>query len=464
MTPGEEKQLLADCHSRKWRIENLYKIKDKAGNIAALHLWEEQAELMDGLHYLNIVLKARQRGMTTLIQMMGLDKAFWSPYTNVGIIAHRREDAEAFFDDKIRFAYDQMPEVLRNHNPAKTDRAGELAFKNGSRIRVGTSLRSGTFQFLHISEYGKLCAQFPEKASEVKKGALNTVAPGNVVVIESTAEGRHGDFYDKCMHAYTQRQTETELTPQDYKFFFFPWYRAAEYRSKTPVAIPKDLQEYFEGFEAENDVTLDAEQKYWYVGKAQEQGDDMHQEYPGTPEEAFERKLRGAIFAREVLAARRDRRIADTPHVSGVPVDMFWDLGFNDINSIWFMQKQGGYYNFIRYYEHARVDLTHYIHEMDELNRRHGYRWGTLYLPHDGKSRHIESVAGSAAEILRRNGFRVRVIDRPRTKVESIEKARLLFSQCRFDLQLCDQGLKCLEGYTWVWDEKGGDVSQGTSA
>ena len=69
---------------------------------------------------------------------------------------------------------------------------------NNSSIRVGTSLRSGTLQYLHISEYGKLCAQFPEKAREVRTGALNTVQAGQVVFIESTAEGQEGHFFDLC--------------------------------------------------------------------------------------------------------------------------------------------------------------------------------------------------------------------------------------------------------------------------
>ncbi|MBY2923070.1 hypothetical protein HF265_31050 [Rhizobium leguminosarum] len=49
----------------------------------------------------------------------------------------------------------------------------ELLLGNNSSIRVGTSLRSGTLQYLHISEYGKLCAKYPDKAREVRTGALN---------------------------------------------------------------------------------------------------------------------------------------------------------------------------------------------------------------------------------------------------------------------------------------------------
>lgn len=50
-------------------------------------------------------------------------------------------------------------------------------------------MRSGTLNYLHISEYGKICAKFPDKAREIRTGALNTIQAGQIAWIESTAEG-----------------------------------------------------------------------------------------------------------------------------------------------------------------------------------------------------------------------------------------------------------------------------------
>ena len=86
-------------------------------------------------------------------------------------------------------------------------------FANNSSIRVSTSMRSGTLQLLHISEYGQLCARFPEKAREVRTGALNTIQAGQVVFIESTAEGKEGHFYDLCEAAQAKQRIGTPLTP-----------------------------------------------------------------------------------------------------------------------------------------------------------------------------------------------------------------------------------------------------------
>ena len=105
-----------------------------------------------------------------------------------------REDAEDFFNKKIKFAYDNLPEWLKAERVATSDSSKMLAFSNGSSIRVGTSLRSGTYQYLHISEFGKLCAQRPDRAEEIIAGAINTVEVGSFIFIESTGEGAYGRF------------------------------------------------------------------------------------------------------------------------------------------------------------------------------------------------------------------------------------------------------------------------------
>ena len=219
------REILAD----PWlRFTNLYCTKNKHGERVHFKPWPEQVELYRDMHFLNVILKARQRGVTTAVQLIALDRCLFNDDTNAGVIAHNVKDAQAFFDDKIKFAYDNLPDALRCTITAKSDNKNELAFSNGSSIRVGTSMRSGTLQFLHISEYGKLCATMPEKAQELRAGALNTVASGNIVVVESTAEGAHGHFYELCDRAEKLKDAGTPLTDLDYKFFFFPWWRAPE--------------------------------------------------------------------------------------------------------------------------------------------------------------------------------------------------------------------------------------------
>ena len=180
---------------------------------------------------------------------------------------------------------------------AEQDAADSMKFSNGSSIRVGTSLRSGTLQRLHVSEYGKLCAKYPEKAREVRTGAFNTVQAGQRITVESTAEGQSGDFFEMCQKAQAKEQAGTPLTALDFKFHFAPWYTSQEYRlSPAGVTITREMEEYFAKVEAEMGVTLDAEQRAWYVKKAEQQGDDIKREFPSTPKEAFEASVEGAYF------------------------------------------------------------------------------------------------------------------------------------------------------------------------
>ena len=178
----------------RWRLNNLYFITDKSGNRIQFQMNWAQENLMNDLHFCNVILKARQLGFTTFIQIFMLDQCIFNSNIRAGTIAHRLDDARLIFRDKVKYPYDNLPEALRNARPLLSDSAEELVLANNSSIRVGTSLRSGTLQYLHISEYGKLCAQFADKAREVRTGALNTLQAGQVVFIESTAEGREGHF------------------------------------------------------------------------------------------------------------------------------------------------------------------------------------------------------------------------------------------------------------------------------
>ncbi len=135
-----------------WRLNNLYWITDADGQRIPFKMNWAQESLYENIHYLNLILKARQLGFTTFIQLIMLDACVFLPNQRAGVIAHNREDAEAFFTDKVRYPYDQLPDGVKEMNPATQDAARMLRFLNNSTLRVGTSLRSGTFQYLHISE------------------------------------------------------------------------------------------------------------------------------------------------------------------------------------------------------------------------------------------------------------------------------------------------------------------------
>ena len=270
--------------------------------------------------------------MTTFIQLFMLDRTLFDSDIAAGVIAHNAQDASAFFSNKIKYGYDHLPLLivdgvkvdLHKDLAALTSNNRELTFSNRSRISVGTSLRSGTYQYMHISEYGKLWAQYPEKGEEVRTGALNTVAPRGYVFIESTAEGRAGHFYKMCSKQMPLLGKDVQFSTMEYRPFFFPWHDAPEYVTNARVRISDKWHEYFEKLRLEHGVELSDQQKAWYILKDDEQGENMKREYPSHWTEAFERLLKGAIFGQQIQTARGDGRICDVPHTRGEPVDVYW--------------------------------------------------------------------------------------------------------------------------------------------
>lgn len=442
-----------------WRLNNLYWIKNKEGKRIKFKWNWAQIDLYQNMWYLNIILKARQLGMTTAIDIFMLDRCLFNDNINAGIVAHNKEDAQTFFSDKIKFAYDNLPNDLKNQLKATSNTVRSLEFTNGSRIYVGTSLRSGTYQYVHISEFGKMCAKFPEKASEVISGTLNTLAAGQMAFIESTAEGPFGEFYDMSKAAedltMAVKNDQTHFTKMDWKFFFYPWHKHPDYVLAEKVDIPLNQATYFQKLREDEDIDLTGDQKAWYVKKSKEQGDLMKQEYPATPSEAFERVTELSIYGKQLRIARRDKRIGRLPIVRGIPVNTFWDIGRNDENAIWFHQQVEQRHHFIYYTEGRLENLAHYVEQLEELKSIYHWYYGTHYLPHDvGVIDISEPDNKSRLEVLQDAGLRpTKVVPKIRILNDGIELVRAIFDQCYFDEEGCKQGLQALAGYEWQYDE-----------
>lgn len=283
------KELFHCLSSVWWRLDNLYYIQDEDGNKVRFKLRPLQKLFLLSAWFRNIILKARQLGFTTAIDIFILDRAIFNPNQQCGIIAHTKDDVVEIFEKKIRYAYINLPSDIRAMVTADTDRANQLKFSNGSQIRVAVSMRSGTLQVLHISEYGKLWAWYPKKAAEVKTGSLPTVHKDGMIFIESTAEGVGGHFHELSVEAQELQETGRKLGRLDYKFHFFPWYDDDKYEEPPPSGFEfSELhKKYFDSLEKAINRKLSVRKRYWYVVTERTYKQEMKQEYPSTPTEAF---------------------------------------------------------------------------------------------------------------------------------------------------------------------------------
>ncbi len=441
-------QVIEKLNDPYWRINNLYWILDKQGRRVRFRMNSTQEKLYYSQWYMNIVLKARQLGMSTAIALMFLDRCLFNPDKSAGVIAHTREDATHLFK-RIKFAYDNLPPFIRHEIQAQTNTVRELSFSNDSSIRVGTSLRSATIQYLHISEFGKIAARYPDKAREIITGSLNTVQAGQFVFIESTAEGRSGAFYDLCQEAQRLKDSGTKLTPLDFKLHFFPWYDSPEYTLDYSVRINEDLSEYFTLL-SEKNIHLTDGQKAWYAKKLLTQGDDMKREFPSTPSEAFEVAHQGEYYAKQISQARREGRITRVMHDPNLLVHTAWDLGYDDSTAIVFFQVYGQEIRFLEVYENSGEPLTFYL----KLVRERPYDYGVHIAPHDAEV-HEYTTGLTRAEVARKHGIKFTIA--PKLLItEGIDAVRNILPRCYFDEKHCEQGIRALESYKREWDDKHG--------
>ena len=358
--------------SQLWRLEHLYWIENKAGQLQRFSLNRAQRRLHERLWYRNDILKARQLGISTYVAMLMLDMSLFRSNFHCGIIDKSLPDAQQKLA-KLHFAWDHLDYVPPN--PSAMDvalaRLGErikslsgvekkgewqprtlarsrLAFSNGSDVRVGTNLRGGTMQFLHVSELAYVSVHAPWRAREIRTGAINTVPPGGFILKESTHEGgRYGVNYELTRQAM-ENMGKSELSPLDFRFFFFSWFDQDEYTLPGRGRWSRELDEYFLSLERETGVVLDAGQKRWYARMARVMGASMKQEYPGTPQEAFATGEEGSIYGSRIMALRERGQVGvEFEADPDAPTFTAWDLGLSDHTAIWLVQIMGDSFHWL---------------------------------------------------------------------------------------------------------------------
>ncbi len=274
-----------------WRINNLYIIANEYGQPVLFRCRTAQTVLFCVMWYLNIILKARQLGFSTAIQVFILDHALFNNDRQCGVIAQGLSEARAIFASKILYPYVRLPSWLKTGNRAITSKTGTaIYFANDSYVRIAVSFRSGTLQVLHISEYGKICAAFPLRADEVQSGSLNAIHEGSLLFVESTAEGATGNFFEMSVESMELLESGIDLSKLDFKFHFYPWFDDPKYVLPVPdsgLKLTKKWVKYFTSVQAASKVILSDEQKNWYIKKESSQKGKMKQEFPSTPMEAF---------------------------------------------------------------------------------------------------------------------------------------------------------------------------------
>lgn len=239
-----------------------------------------------------IVLKARQEGISSYVQAVLYKMVLETPGIEAIVMAHDDPGTDAIFR-RTKIFRDECPVKL----PEKYSNRKEIEFEapHRSAIRVNVAGTRGfgrgdTRQAAHLSEL----AWWPEAtASETLGSVLNSIhdTEGTFVVIESTANGVGGPFYDRWKQA-------EELYEQGASLFmpiFFSWMDDPEYKlsgialdDKRWKNVPR---EWLEDEPMLRQLGATDEQLAWRRMRIGEKCggsiDLFKQEYPSTPDEAF---------------------------------------------------------------------------------------------------------------------------------------------------------------------------------
>ncbi|HEY0201397.1 MAG TPA: hypothetical protein VGC24_06865, partial [Burkholderiaceae bacterium] len=264
-------------------------VRAKSGALMPLVANRAQREFEARRGVENIVLKARQMGMSTWVAGRFLLKTILVPGSTTLLVAHTREASEMLFTTVARM-WENLPTLLRDGIGQRgRSNVGQITFPAvDSEFRVASAAdpnagRGLTVHNLHCSEV----ARWGGDAADTLAGLRAALAPGGELVLESTPKGAYGGFHAQWQAAESEGMVR----------HFFPWWMEPAYVG-TPVAEMTAEEEALA-----RRAGLTAEQVGFRRELARRFGPMRSQEFAEDAVSCF-RASGACFFEREVVAAR----------------------------------------------------------------------------------------------------------------------------------------------------------------
>jgi len=442
--------------SKLWRLNNLYTIIDKDGERIPFVMNMSQLRVYQALsiHERLIILKSRQQGISTFWLIYFFDDAMFEEDFNIGLMAQGKEEAATLLE-RVKLAWDELDDSIKTflHVSLDKDNSTEFSFSNNCTIFIRTSFRSATLQRLHISELGKIANKFPKRAKETNTGTLQAIKAGNIVAIESTAEGDNM-FKDKWDQAYNH---QGPLAGKDFLAVFLSWIDDPDCVESTPQLISKEHAAYFSKIEDELGLILTDEQKWFWVVQYRELQDgevnDIHQEYPSTPEEAFEAARDGTYYSTDYRkkVVNKGHEITNL-YDPNLDVDIVLDLGMNDDMVMGFWQAYEDEERCVHAYRNSGEGLEHYVNYANTWLTDNDASLGTFSGPHDLRVREL-GTGISRKKRLHELGVRKVQVLRKASVNDGIEAVRKMIPKLYIDPVECDFVITGFKNYSKEWDD-----------
>lgn len=339
---SDEEAILYLRHNLEHYCAQFVFIQDKDGKVHPFKWNRAQRRLHEALERQRrekgwvraIILKARQLGISTYVGARFYHRTSLWLGRHTFILTHEDKATQQLFG-MVKRIHDNMDPDLKPATEAAN--ANELKFAEyDGGYRVGTARnqqgtgRSMTLHNVHGSE-----GAFWPMAKSHRAGLMQAVpgAPDTEIILESTANGPMGDFYEEWQKA--------EAGQSDFIPIFLAWTIEDQYRRDPPEGWhPKgELAEYAETYQ------LDHAQAFWMERKNVELGGTIEeicplfrQEYPITPAEAFQATGTEGLIKGEYVSRARRITLEET---RGAPRVLGIDVARGGADFTWIIDRKG---------------------------------------------------------------------------------------------------------------------------
>lgn len=161
--------------------------------------------------------------------------------------------------------------------------------------------------------------------------------------------------------------------------------------------------------------------------------------------------IKGAYFAKQLMAARKERRIGLVPYDPALLVFDVWDLGKGPNLVVGLFQRTGREVHLI---DREEADPGEAMPQMIARLQRKPYVFGAHFAPHDIKATELGTGKTRLETAQHLNWPFIEV---PSIAVDDgIDKARLLFARLWIDEGRCAPFLDAIGQYRQEWDDKRG--------
>ena len=219
---------------------NFLKVRDRQGRLRPLVANDAQRAFEAARGRQNIVLKARQMGMTTWVAGRFFLRTITARGVLTVLVAQNQQAVESIFGIVQRM-WENLPLALRE-GPLVRSRAnvGQMVFPLlDSEFRVWSAGdenagRGLSIQNLHCSEVSR----WPGDAAATLAGLRAALVPDGEMVLESTANGAYGAFYEEWGRGVAAGLEDAGLVRH-----FLPWWMEPAYVGEGIAAEAMSAEE-----------------------------------------------------------------------------------------------------------------------------------------------------------------------------------------------------------------------------